>query len=586
MRLLTLAAPFHRAIFTLAYVIVVVVACILVLRTTPALHDWLAAVSLSGKDSVVFSAPQAQHRGEPPVAPARLHSEYDLIRYFWAPPDDLPVWDHAPAWDAASWGADHPLAAPGALVRSLALPAADCAWPTLQHLLLDTNDTVRIMVIGGSMTFGSGCGGDMPAILACRWPTAVAMWVSRALVAAGARGRIHFVNRAQGGIGAHAWAASAAIYAGEFDAYVIDVSVNHNGASSRDVTRSLDALLWRVLHTRGRHLVVPAVLLVETFRHMAESGKEMRECDATQQHRNQGMVWCTQWWRVSDDEAGVARHYGLPVASYRDAVWPVMEAPPRDLPRLWTNRSDDSTHPPKGVHALVADVVKYALAALLGLHADADTDAVPSRVAWRMQRRGLHPNCSVDGERVAPLVPATSLSAVNVVCLSRGPPLSLYAPPIAGASSFQPMEPVPRGWSLVEDRMNKLGWIAYAGATDGPLSFMVSFSSARPRLEVTFMRSYNTANQTWGAADVSLDGCGTWRVDALWHPISFVSLPVMLEVTTPGGGQIVPHHVESQQFACTGDSTDPANTTRIVRIAITADSSPGAKFKLLSVASC
>jgi hypothetical protein len=66
--------------------------------------------------------------------------------------------------------------------------------------------------------------------------------------------------------------------------------------------------------------------------------------------------WCNRWWTLASVERPVVQHYGLPIASYRDAVWPVISRPRQDLPCFWNGLS----HPDVAAHLLVADVVTYA----------------------------------------------------------------------------------------------------------------------------------------------------------------------------------------------------------------------------------
>lgn len=66
-------------------------------------------------------------------------------------------------------------------------------------------------------------------------------------------------------------------------------------------------------------------------------------------------------------ERPIVQHYGLPIASYRDAVWPVMSQPSPYLPCYWNGLS----HPDALGHKLIGDVVAYGLLAA-AMHANAD----------------------------------------------------------------------------------------------------------------------------------------------------------------------------------------------------------------------
>jgi hypothetical protein len=45
--------------------------------------------------------------------------------------------------------------------------------------------------------------------------------------------------------------------------------------------------------------------------------------------------YCSRWWTTADIERPVVRHYQIPTASYRDAVWPNLNQPRHDLPCFW-----------------------------------------------------------------------------------------------------------------------------------------------------------------------------------------------------------------------------------------------------------
>lgn len=67
--------------------------------------------------------------------------------------------------------------------------------------------------------------------------------------------------------------------------------------------------------------------------------------------------WCDRWWEAASLERPIVQHYGLPIASYRDAVWPVLPTPSRLLPCFWNGWS----HPSALGHVLMAQVVTHGL---------------------------------------------------------------------------------------------------------------------------------------------------------------------------------------------------------------------------------
>lgn len=70
---------------------------------------------------------------------------------------------------------------------------------------------------------------------------------------------------------------------------------------------------------------------------------------------------CPGNWYKSTVEGTVARELGLPVVSYRAAIWPEFDKPPEDMLLFWGQHA----HPAVLTHELYSDMVKYALLHLL-----------------------------------------------------------------------------------------------------------------------------------------------------------------------------------------------------------------------------
>ena len=176
---------------------------------------------------------------------------------------------------------------------------------------------------------------------------------------------------------------------------------------------SADRLLWRLLHAPGAHGggAPPAVLYVLAFR---------LGCDCRDSRRIPGgnggggggdACWCPWYWDMGGVEARVARHYGLPVASYRDAVWPDMAAPPPDLAAAFWHSDDGGIHPDAVAHELLADTVKYALGRLLVL----SPPAQELKAGAPEQQQQQPPLAACAAERLAAaVVPFTTLALAQV----------------------------------------------------------------------------------------------------------------------------------------------------------------------------
>ena len=255
----------------------------------------------------------------PPIllAPPSAMSPTSIESTFW--PNDT-----RPLWESIEWPERPPLPAV-ALARSFSPPASLAAWcPWAEAAAaLDANESLSLVVIGGSVTLGSCCGVEAR----CRWSRHVADWLAR--VRPGWRLSVRFPlppshhpspiltltshrqvrNLAAGAMGAHEWA--NAPIAGPVDillvggrwgggdeggeapipeAYAqgsgrhvrdrlllrqplhlpiaesqVDTSVNGFFYGNASLRANMDRLLWRVTRMRSRALGggPPAVLYVQ-----------------------------------------------------------------------------------------------------------------------------------------------------------------------------------------------------------------------------------------------------------------------------------------------------------------------------------
>jgi hypothetical protein len=455
-------------------------------------------------------SPPASHAAARPLSSLGA----DIGAAFWppaslsGPPSSSPyeagaaLWRHG-AWARAARGG-YPLSA-AALARGFTGAArggwAACAWARAAAAL-DAGEPLTMVVLGGSVTRGNMCGdtGEHSGP-ACAWPADVGHWLARARP----RWRLRVVNAARGAFDAGDWARAPDLEPA--DIYVVDTSINVYQAGAEWALPHSDALLWRLAHAAAPAPAMdgapPALLAVEAFGLCAARGECRSAC-------GDGMTVpayetlapryvCFELWQYADAEAAAARHYGIPVASYRDVVWPTMHAPPRDLGLFWQGH----LHPSKFyAHELLADTVKYALLRLLA--------AAPGGGGGAASACARAPQ--------PPPAPATSLAEVGAACAARPRPAGAARAQHTVLSPSAGFAPSPASahapaWALAEDVPGKPGWIAAAGAPPANLTFSVAFSAA-PRLELTFLRSYAGGV---GAATLALaiGPCEwAWRVDA------------------------------------------------------------------------
>lgn len=197
-----------------------------------------------------------------------------------------------------------------------------------------------------------------------------------------------------------------------------------------------------------------------------------------------------RWWRVADYELPVPTAAGLPVVNYRDAVWPVLDDPPM-LGVYW---GMGMSHPPRSVHELIADTVKYAFARL---YADYEADA---RNATRVAECTAAITAPVHNY---PRMTCTSLTLHDAYILFRAPPTTRAR---AGVSATDGT------WELREDVRGKPGWISYSESqpqlelkSTPKLHFLVNVSTVGgahpPGLTISYLVSY--ANMSVATAVLS-----------------------------------------------------------------------------------
>ena len=191
----------------------------------------------------------------------------------------------------------------------------------LQHVLAKARrgEAVTIAVIGGSITQGAKA--TKPEN---RYGNVIAAWWRQTFPKA----RIEFVNAGIGATGSNYGALRARrdLLAHQPDCVVVEYSVNDGNSEAS--AQSMEGLLRQILSQPQ----APAVLLLFMVNRSGGSAQE---------------------WH-----AKVGLHYGLPMISYRDVVWPEIQAQ-----RLtWEQISPDEVHPNDLGHARAAHFVTAFIA--------------------------------------------------------------------------------------------------------------------------------------------------------------------------------------------------------------------------------
>lgn len=183
----------------------------------------------------------------------------------------------------------------------------------LRHVLARARrgDSVVIGVIGGSITAGAGAGSPETA-----WGSLVAKWWRDTFPKAD----ISFVNAGIGATGSDLGAHRVRKHLLEKKPDLVMVEYAVNDAAAPFAAETLEGLVRQIL-SQPNH---PAVMLLFTM-------------------DNQG-------GNVQAEHAEIGRHYGLPMASFRDALWPEIEAGRM----AWTDVEADEVHPNDCGHAWCA----------------------------------------------------------------------------------------------------------------------------------------------------------------------------------------------------------------------------------------
>jgi len=226
---------------------------------------------------------------------------------------------------SVAWGQDEK----AILTRSL-VSLGDAA--RLQHVLAKarSGETVVVGVIGGSITAGAATSREEN-----RWGNLVAQWWREHFPAA----TVQFVNAGIGATGSNiaAHRAAAHLLSHKPDLVVAEFAVND--ANDRLAAETLEGLVRQVLSQPNQ----PAMMLLFT---MNKAGANAQE------------------WHSK-----VGRHYGLPMVSFRDALWPEIQAGRMK----WEDVEADEVHPNDRGHHYCADFVTAVLDAVFAkLPADAD----------------------------------------------------------------------------------------------------------------------------------------------------------------------------------------------------------------------
>lgn len=334
---------------------------------------------------------------------------------------------------------------------------------------LSAGGTVRILVLGGSMTAGVRCAqfvkdGQKVTGKSCAWPARFhASLASRFPTAT-----VEMLNIAQGGTTTSVILAGIGMVLRGMqdegsmpDAVIIDTLVNDASEAKRwddagNTSFSTDQIISLSYESliRSLHELVPNAAVLSF------------------------MSGCPNCASKRDSQLSVATFYDLPRLDYSD-----FRSKHQNMTDLWKMFDSDVNHPSWETHQMIADVVANVLGR-----------------AWASGRR--------------PSVPEKPFSKQT---LAKQEDVAMFQPclnVLSGYSARQAFDgtgaqpKITNGWRLFEDRPGKPGWIA--DSKSATINFHVRFG-IRPRLAVVYLRSY----EGMGNARLKIGNSGS-VLDGLW----------------------------------------------------------------------
>ncbi|CAM9527097.1 unnamed protein product, partial [Laminaria digitata] len=323
---------------------------------------------------------------------------------------------------------------------------------------------LKVVVVGGSVTYGHEC--VSPAGLKgveCAWPHRLQQWFDERVEDV----PVEVVNAAK-----PASSILDLLHNGlhdtlpvdlEVDLIIVDYGVNDAVFESFDFDINNVKLAHEVfiLHVRNDMLHMPALLYAESFISPA------RVRQAPHQKSNMAEV-----------HAEATKKYDIPMASFRDAVWPDDDDSAL-AERVWGN----AVHPDWQVHQLLADVMVYF---------------IQKSYARFLEEHGLLSEPSLHEQ-------ALSLYATNVGCMAEERSFDMNTGHLEGHPPPEELvEAV--GWSFFKDASGKRGLIGYGGNSTlkAIVSFDIPCAGERGVLDIGYLKSYTDM----GAVLVTIRGAG------------------------------------------------------------------------------
>jgi hypothetical protein len=435
---------------------------------------------------------------------------------------------------------------------------------------------LTVGVLGGSLATGQEClagarrnvphlphledrNNPDPVSETCAWPGQLRRWL--AAVFPGQAHRV--VNLAHGSTSSSSAVGVLRSHDFEFDLVVVDFSINDDMIMRSSIDVSAYAAAERALAEQTEAIVrtalglpsAPALLYLETFQQDGDnSARMLYDASPMFDHVSAG-----------DVQARVCRYYGVPMVSYRAAVYDAYQ----QNHALYHSVRSYSSHPYWWAHVLIARIVEAALVRVAPPLHDGDDgsgDGAAGAAACDDARAGdaaLPPMLYDMGEE------ASAAGECDGNYTSRFDATEPEA--VVEVSRSACVEPC--RWTLTEDRPRRPGWIvsldAPLGTTlpDGGATNAITFAirvGSTGTVRIGYLRSYS---REWGVVRATL---------------------TPTDEGTAGGAAIPPIYINSlnEAFHFSVEVFETLPNAKPGRYQLTLLLVSGQKFKLISIGAC
>ncbi|CAL1137249.1 unnamed protein product [Cladocopium goreaui] len=407
-------------------------------------------------------------------------------------------------------------------------------FPLMQAILLRLlrNETIRIQVYGGSMTFGEGCCTScLMRQRDCSWPTQVVARLRQTFPGA----TIALDHRARGGCDLECSLPEMVMTLSgsetAFDWLMLDFSQNGMGRKT-----TIEEIV------RVCHFFLPKTLVMVIFnRDMVNKAGNYRDKN------------------MYDNYRAVSQHYTLPFLNYEAAMQSFVAAGGNET-LMWSSKS---RHPKFSAHAYYADMVSYFCNKQLRKLEEVYTELDISDMTPTLRKpKDLQP----DKDWMNPMQKQVNLATIDVCVF----PLTQHV--AREPSKDSPSESSTGHWKLYEDRHNKPGWICTTENGEA-ITFKVTFSE-QPKLMVQFLRSYSNI----GDAEILIDSPFRWK----WKGNG--NMGVRTNFTLKGGWNERISVTQNVLFVVVDKVTPTPQETTDATVSFRLTKGP--KFKIISLISC